>query len=217
MIIGRALPREDQRQHRQLRRRRQHRGGSREAALGDALGRRHGDGPLDRQEHSRDAAVDPPQFAGADRHGADLSGAGEGRRRGGGPHLGSVSRHADRAGGAGRRLLHRARRRAAALHPDDGAADDGHRVARRIDHREVVPGASQGIVSLHPLPRDLRDHAGVRRLVLAGRRPAAGFDRRRERRSAVRRTEDAGRADADRLGVRRAGDERRARVTCRCT
>ena len=34
--------------------------------------------------------------------------------------------------------------------------------------------------------RDLRDHEGVRRRVLARRRPASGLDRRRERRSAVR-------------------------------
>ncbi len=51
-----------------------------------------------------------------DRHGADLSGAGESRRRRRGPDLGDLSRHADRAGRAGRGLLHRARRRAPALH-----------------------------------------------------------------------------------------------------
>ena len=50
--------------------------------------------------------------------------------------------------------------------------------------------------TLHALPRDLRDHAGLRRLVLARRRPAARLDRRRQRRGAVRRAEDAGRADA---------------------
>ena len=33
-----------------------------EAAVGDALGRRHGDGSLDRQEHPRDARVDRPQL-----------------------------------------------------------------------------------------------------------------------------------------------------------
>ena len=62
--------------------------------------------------------------------------------------------------------------------------------------------------TLHALPRDLRDHARLRRVVLARRRPAAGLDRRRERRAAVRRAEDAGRADEDRVGIRRAGDER---------
>ena len=48
-----------------------------------------------------------------------------------------------------------------------------HRVPRRLDHGEVVPGPSPGELPLHPLPRDLRDHAGVRRLVLAGRRAPA--------------------------------------------
>ena len=85
----------------------------------------------------------------------------------------------------------------------------GHRLARRLDHGEVVPGASPGELHLHALPRDLRDHARLRRVVLARRRPASRLDRRRQRRGAVRRAEDAGRADQDRLGVRRPGDERR--------
>ena len=138
--------------------------------------------------------------AGADWHGADLSGAREGRRPAGGSHLGDLPRHADRAVRAGRRLLHRPRRRAAALHPDDRAPRDRHRLARRIDHGEVVPRASSGELHLHALPRDLRDHARLRRLVLARRRPAARIDRRRERRGAVRRAQDAGRADAESPG-----------------
>ncbi len=124
--------------------------------------------------------------------------------------LGDLPRHAHRAGRAGRGLLHGARRRAAALHPDDGASPDRHRLARRIDSRQVVPGAPSGELHLHALPRDLRDHARLRRVVLARRRAAARIDRRRERRGAVRGAEDAGRADEDRVGIRRAGDERRA-------
>ena len=89
------------------------------------------------REHPRDARVDPPQLRRADRHRADLPGAREGRRPAGRPDLGDLPRHADRAGGAGGRLLHRPRRRAAALHPDDGAAPHRHRLARRLD-----PGAS---------------------------------------------------------------------------
>ena len=73
------LPREDQRQHRQLGRALVHRGRGREAALGHALGRRHGHGPVDRRGHPRDPRVDRPELGGADRHGADLPGAGEGR------------------------------------------------------------------------------------------------------------------------------------------
>ena len=141
------LPGEDQRQHRQLRGDLVDRRGSREDDLGDPLGRRHGHGPVHRQEHPRDARVDRAQLAGADRHGADLPGAGEGRRQGRGAHLGDLPRHADRAGRAGRRLLHHPRRRAAALHPDDGQAHDRHRLARRLDHGQVVPRASPGRAS----------------------------------------------------------------------
>ena len=111
--------------------------------------------------------------AGADRHGADLPGAREGRRPARGPDLGDLPRHAHRAVRAGRRLLHRPRRRAAALHPDDRAPHDRHRLARRLDHGQVVPRASPGELHLHALPRDLRDHARLRRLVLARRRPAS--------------------------------------------
>ena len=66
----------------------------------------------------------------------------------------------------------------------------------------------QGELPLHALRRDLRDHEGVRRDVLARRRAAPGLHGRRQRRSAVRRARDARRADADRLEARRAGDDR---------
>ncbi len=116
------LPGEDQRQHRQLRGVLVDRRGGGEDALGDPLGRRHGDGSVHRQEHPRDARVDPAQLAGADRHGADLPGARKGRRQGRGPDLGGLPRHPDRAGRAGRRLLHHPRRRAAALRAADREA-----------------------------------------------------------------------------------------------
>ena len=135
----------------------------------------------------RDARVDHPQLAGADRHGADLSGARKSRRPSGRPDVGGLSRHAHRAGRAGRRLFHRPRRRAAALHPDDRAASHRHRLARRLDPRQVVPGAPPGEFHLHALPRDLRDHARLRRIVLARRRAASRIDCRRQRRAAVRR------------------------------
>ena len=189
------LPGEDQRQHRQLRGLLVDRRRGREAALGDAVGRRHGDGSLHRQADPRDARVDHPQLAGADRHRADLSGAREGRRPARGPHLGGLSRHDHRAVRAGRGLLHRPCRRAAALHPAHRAARHRHRLARRVDHRQVVPGPSPGELPLHALPRAVRDHARLRRLVLAWRRPAARIDCRRQRRGPVRRAADAGRAD----------------------
>src|SRR3989344_1412176 len=76
------LPGEDQHQYRQLGRVLEHRGGSRENGVVGALGRRHAHGPVHRQAHPRDARVDNPQFPGAGRHGADLPGAGKGRRQG---------------------------------------------------------------------------------------------------------------------------------------
>ena len=56
-----------------------------------------------------------------------------------------------RAGRAGRRLLHDPRRRAAALRAADREARDRHRVARRLDHGQVVPGAPPGELPLHAL------------------------------------------------------------------
>ena len=47
--------------------------------------------------------------------------------------------------------------------------------------------------------------------LLAGRRPAPGLDRRRQRRRAVRRAGNPRRADQDRLEARRAGHDRRPR------
>ena len=72
------LPHQDQRQHRQLRRHLLGRGRGRQDGVGDPLGRRHGDGPLHRPQHPQHPRMDHPQFAGADRHRADLPGAGEG-------------------------------------------------------------------------------------------------------------------------------------------
>ena len=137
------LPHQDQRQYRQLRRDLVRRGGGGEDGVGDPLGRRHGDGPLHRAQHPRHARMDHPQFAGADRHGADLSGAGEGARRSGQARLGVLQGHADRAGRAGRRLFHHPCRGAARLHPSHRRPRHRHRVARRLDHGEMVPLASQ--------------------------------------------------------------------------
>ena len=82
---------------------------------------------------------------------------------------------------------------------------------RRLDHGEMVPGASQGNLPLHALRGNLRNHEGLRRRLLARRRPASRLDLRRQRRSATGRTEDAGRTDASGLEARRAGDDRRPR------
>ncbi len=153
------LPGEDQREHRQLRGHVLDRRGGREDDLVDPLGRRHGHGSLDRQAHPRDARVDHPQRPGPDRHRADLPGAREGGRESRGPDVGDLPRHADRAGRAGRRLLHHPRRRAAAVRPADREAPDRHRLARRLDRRQVVPRAPPGELPLHAFRGHLRDHA----------------------------------------------------------
>jgi hypothetical protein len=62
-----------------------------------------------------------------------------------------------------------------------------HRLARRLDPGQVVPGAPPGELPLHHFGRDLRDHGRLRRVVLARRRPAARLHRRRQRRGPVRR------------------------------
>ena len=131
--------------------------------------------------------MDPPQLPRPDRHGADLPGPGKGGRGAGGPHLGDLPRHADRAGRAGRGLLHGPRRGTSAIRAAHRAAHDRNREPRGIDHREVVSGAPPGVVPVHALPRNLRDHGGVRRLVLARRRAQAGLDRGRQRRGPIRR------------------------------
>ena len=157
------LPGEDQRQHRQLRRHLLHRRGGRQDGVGDPLGRRHGHGPVHRAQHPQHPRMDPAQLAGADRHGADLPGAGEGRRRGRGSDLGGVPRHAHRAGRAGRRLLHHPRRRAPAVHPAHRQPRHRHRLARRLDHGEVVPRAPPRELPLRALRGDLRDQPRLRR------------------------------------------------------
>ncbi len=185
------FPRQGQRQHRQFGGELGRRRGGREDGVGDPLGRRHGHGPLDRPQHPQHPLLDRAQFAGPDRHGADLPGAGEGRRRPAQARLGGVQGHADRAGGAGRRLFHHPRRRAARLCAADGQARDRHRLARRLDHGALVPRRPPRELPLRALRRHLRHHAQIRRLVLARRRLAAGLDRRRQRRGAIRRARDA--------------------------
>ena len=59
--------------------------------------------------------------------------------------------HADRAGRAGRRLFHHPCRGAARLHPSHRRPRHRHRVARRLDHGEMVPLASQRELPLRAL------------------------------------------------------------------
>ena len=142
------LPDQDQRQYRQLGGELLGRGRDRQDGVVDPLGRRHRDGPVHRPQHPHHPRMDPAQLAGADRHRADLPGAGEVQRRPGAAHLGALPRHADRAMRTGRRLLHHPRRRAARLRAPHRQARDRHCLARRLDHGQVVPRAPQGELPL---------------------------------------------------------------------
>ena len=82
------------------------------------------------------------------------------------------------------------------LRAADRRPHDRDRVARRLDPCQVVPRPPPRELRLRALRRDLRDHARLRRLLQPRRRPAAGLDRRRQRRGPVRRARDPGRADA---------------------
>ena len=83
------------------------------------------------------------------------------RWRSGQADLGALQGHADRAVRTGRRLFHHPRRRPAALHPPHRQPRHRHRLARRLDHGEVVPGASQGKFPLHPFRGNLRPDAPI--------------------------------------------------------
>lgn len=87
---------------------------------------------------------------------------------------GSVPRHAAGAGRTGRRLLHHSRGRAVALRADDRQTPDRDCLARRFDHGEVVPLASQRELPVRTFPRDLRNLRRLRRFPVVRRRPAPG-------------------------------------------
>ena len=86
-----------------------------------------------------------------------------------------------------------------------------HRQPRRVDPGRVDGEEPQAELALRVLRGHLQDLPEARRQLLAGRRPAPRQPRRRQRRGAVRRTEDARRTHQDGLGVRRAGDDRGSR------
>lgn len=58
-------------------------------------GRRHIDGPLNGQRHTRNTRVDSAQLSGSGRHCAYVSGVREGERQGRRPHLGDFPRYID--------------------------------------------------------------------------------------------------------------------------
>ena len=175
-------------------------------------GARHGDGSFHRPAHPHHPRMDHPQFAGAHRHGADLSGAGEGRRRRRRTDLGNLSRHADRAMRAGRGLFHRACRRAAGAYSADRRPRHRHRLARRLDPRQMVPRASQGKFPLHAFRGDLR---AARRNTTCRSRWATACARARRRMRTTRRNSPNWKRWASSTRIAQtpqcAGDDRRPR------
>ena len=102
---------------------------------------------------------------------ADLSGAGEGRRSGQ-ARSGVLSGHADRAVRTGRRLF-TIQPACGSLTSADRQPRHRHRVARRVDHGQVVPLAPQGELPLRAL-REICDIIREYDVSSRGRRPGPG-------------------------------------------
>ena len=160
-----SQPDQDQRQHGRLAGLLGHARRGREARVGGALGRRHGDGSVDGRRPGRLSRGHHPERPRAHRYGADLL---DGRRA---PHRGPDrdGHHGDAAssGQAGRGLLHDPRRRAPRALAADQEAADRRGQPRRLAARQVDARARQRKPDVHAFRRDLRHHARVRRLLLA--------------------------------------------------
>ena len=181
------------------------RGGSRKDGVGDPLGRRHRDGPLHRPQHPQHARMDPAQFAGADRHRADLPGAGEGAtaiRSSSTWELYKDTLIEQCEQGVDYFTIHAGVRLAyvpLTANRVTGIVSRGGSIMAKwclAHHKEsFLYDALRG---------DLRPDAQVRRVVLARRRPAPRLDRGRQRPRAIRRARNARRADARSRGARAA-------------
>ena len=148
--------------------------GAAEAAHGGPLRRGYGDGPVDGRRYSDDSRADSAAFAGADRDGADLRGAGAGEEARGPEHR-RVPRSDRGAGAAGRGLLHDPRRRADPVCADGGEADHGDCEPGRRDPGAVDDAPPQAEFSVRELRPHREGDGEVRRELLAGRRAAAGM------------------------------------------
>ena len=154
---------QDQRQYRQLGGGVVHRRGSREDDLGDSLGRRHGDGSC------------PPAM--------DIHETREWILRNSPVPIGTVPIYQalEKVDGKAEdltweifrdTLIEQAEQGVSyftihagvllALCAADRQAGHRYRLARRLDHGQMVSRPSQGEFSLYPLRRDLRDHEGLR-------------------------------------------------------
>jgi phosphomethylpyrimidine synthase len=191
--------------------------GGRQDDLGDPLGRRHGDGLVDRQAHPRDARVDHPQLAvpigTVPIYQALEKVEGRAEELTWEIYRDTLIEQAEQ--GVDYFTIHAGVR--PALHPDDanrmtGIVSRGGSIMAKwclAHHKESF--------LYYALRGHLRHHEGVRRVVLARRRAAPRLDLRRQRRGADRGAEDTRRAHLDRVEARRAGDDRGSRATCRCS
>ncbi len=196
----RGVQLQDQRQHRQFGHHVEHRRRGGEAALRGEVRRRHHDGSFHRRRHPAHPQGHHRRIAHSDRHRADLRSAGARAPRGRSEHQRDAG--SDRgAGRAGRGLHDHPRRRSGAVRSAHHQAHHRHREPRRRDSGRMDGEESQAEFPVRALRRDLQDFPEARRQLFAGRWTAAGLRGRRERRGAVRRIEDAGRADQESLGA----------------
>ena len=165
-----------EREHRQLGGHQRHRRRAREAPHRGRIRRRHGDGPVDRQEHRRHPPGDHRRLARADRHRADLPDARGTRRRDRGDDRPALPRHGRAPGQAGRRLHDGSLWRLAGAPAPDDEPRDRHRQPGRVADRQVDDGAPQAKPAVRGVRRPLRHHAAVRRHLEPRRRPATRLD-----------------------------------------
>ena len=105
-----------------------------------------------------------------------------------------------RASRAGRGLHDHSRRRADSVSANGFQAHYRDREPRRRDPGAMDGPPSQTEFSLRALRRHLQDLRQARCFVFAGRWPSPRLHRRCQRRSSIRRIEDAGRTDQESLG-----------------
>ena len=204
------LPGEDQRQHRQLGRHLQHRGGGGEAGVGDPLGRRQRDGPVHRHATSTPRATGSCATAPVP--------------------IGTVPIYQalEKVGGVAEDLTWEIFRDTLIEQAEQGVDYFTIHAGVRLPFIPLTANRRTGIVSrggsimakwciAHHKESFLYTHfEEICEIMKAydvsfslgdGLRP--GSRRRRQRRGAVRRAAHAGRADADRLEARRADHDRR--------
>ncbi len=183
------------------------------------LRRRHGDGPLDRQEHRRDPRKrSSTSLARADRHRADLPDARRAGRRDRGHAAAAFSRHGRAPGQAGRRLHDGPLRRDARAPAPDDEPRDRHRQPRRLADRQMDDGPPQAEPALHVTSTTSATSCG------STTSPGASATACGPARIADA-SDDAQFAELDVLGeltaprarARHAGDGRRPRATSRWT